>query len=280
MFKKLFLIIFLSVFIMSCNDQNVINDPAQEQIKDYTKKLADCHDDDDKSEENGKDHNELEKNDKIDKKEKSVVNKDKNKKIFFVKSKEFIKSDDIVLGNKDSEAVLIEYFSPTCPGCAMFHKTVFPKVKEKFIDTGKVKYVMREILGNKQDMHAAMLARCAKTQDRYLKFIDVLLDQQKNWAFSKNYHEIITNIGILGGISPEQYAKCLVDSAKLESLIENGRIISKDSSFQATPSFYLNGKFISPSIDVNEFLKKIEDKIEEFNNAQKDKGDRTEDKKS
>ncbi len=116
---------------------------------------------------------------------------------------------DIVLGNQNSNVVFIEYFSPTCPHCVYYHKKTFPLIKKKYIDTNKITYVNREFIGNKQDLDATILARCAGNEKSYHKFIDVLLSQQRNWAYSKNYREILTNIGTLGGINRPKIRSCL-----------------------------------------------------------------------
>ena len=50
-----------------------------------------------------------------------------------------ISKDDRVLGNKDAKIQITEYASLSCSHCASFHMSVLPKIKEKYIDTGKVK---------------------------------------------------------------------------------------------------------------------------------------------
>ena len=52
--------------------------------------------------------------------------------------------DDIPLGSPTAPVTVIEYASMTCPHCAAFENTVFPKLKEKYIDTGNVRFIMRE----------------------------------------------------------------------------------------------------------------------------------------
>src|ERR1700740_2084765 len=52
--------------------------------------------------------------------------------------------DDIVMGSPTAPVTIIEYASMTWPHCAHFAVETFPKLKEKYIDTGKVKYIMRE----------------------------------------------------------------------------------------------------------------------------------------
>src|SRR5262245_57361125 len=46
---------------------------------------------------------------------------------------------EIVIGKNDAPVTIVEYADLTCPACAAFHTTVLPKLKEKYIDTGKVR---------------------------------------------------------------------------------------------------------------------------------------------
>lgn len=149
--------------------------------------------------------------------------------------------EDIVLGNKEAKVVLVEYFAPTCPHCAYFHKEIYPKLKEKYIDTGKIAYVQREFINTKPDLEAATLARCAGDTKRFIIY-DVLLAQQQSWAFNRNYLSVLTNIGSMAGVSPEQYQKCLGDEAIRNVLMANTKLISRTPGFVGTPVFVINNK--------------------------------------
>ena len=68
---------------------------------------------------------------------------------------------DLSIGKADAPVTIVEYASMTCPHCAAFHNTVLPVLKEKYIDTGKVRLVFREFLLDERGAVAAMMARCA-----------------------------------------------------------------------------------------------------------------------
>ena len=68
---------------------------------------------------------------------------------------------DLVLGKADAPVTIIEYASMTCPHCANFHKTTYPALKTKYIDTGKVRFIFREFPLDDLAVAASMLARCA-----------------------------------------------------------------------------------------------------------------------
>lgn len=152
-----------------------------------------------------------------------------------------VSQNDIVLGNIKATVVVVEYFSPTCPHCAYYHEKILPELKKKYIDTNKIAYIIREFIGNKQDLDAAILARCPNDLDSFLKFQSVILAQQDKWGSSNRYRELLTNIAQIGGVSAETYAKCLSDNQIVETLLANTNFAASSQSFVGTPAFFVNG---------------------------------------
>ncbi len=152
-----------------------------------------------------------------------------------------VSQNDIVLGNVKANVVVVEYYSPTCPHCAYYHDTILPKLKEKYIDTNKIAYIIREFIGNKQDLDAAILQRCQNNTDSFLKFQSVILSQQDKWGSSNRYRESLTNIAQIGGMSAETYAKCLNNNQIVEILLANTNLAASVPNFVGTPAFFVNG---------------------------------------
>lgn len=218
--KNALIILSVSVVVSACGDQAETQSPAQGQIDAYSKKLDDCKDGAENSKKTSEEN---------PKEEKHVRNYG-------------IEPDDIVYGNPEAPVVFVVYTAPTCPHCVSYYKRTFPEIQKKYIDTGKIAYVTREFVGSKQDLDASILARCKGDQDSYTKFMHVILEQQESWAYNKNYREILTNIGSIGGVSPEKYATCLKDKSIIATLMENRALIAKEPRFIGTPSFFINGK--------------------------------------
>src|SRR5688572_8278560 len=86
-----------------------------------------------------------------------------------------VASDDMVMGKADAPVTVIEYASVTCSHCANFNATVFPAFKAKYVDTGQVKYVLREFLTPPVPIAAAgfLIARCAGP-DKYFGVVDAI----------------------------------------------------------------------------------------------------------
>jgi protein-disulfide isomerase len=184
-----------------------------------------------------------------------------NAEITTPKSLETIAADDIVLGSTQAPVIVIEYFSPTCTHCAAVHQKIFPTLKKKYIDTGSITYVMREFVGNKQDLDASILARCSGNKEQYLQFIETILSTQDYWAYGKNYRQELIDIGIKGGISKDQYTKCLADDALADTLMQNTMLAMRATGFIGTPGFFINGNLIASNSE-EELVNAIEEKLQ------------------
>ncbi|WP_407819032.1 thioredoxin domain-containing protein, partial [Staphylococcus aureus] len=68
---------------------------------------------------------------------------------------------EAALGDANAPVKIVEYMSMTCPHCANFHNKTFEEIKKKYIDTGKVYFVLREFPFDPRAAAAFMLARCA-----------------------------------------------------------------------------------------------------------------------
>jgi protein-disulfide isomerase len=151
---------------------------------------------------------------------------------------------DIFFGNKNSQIQLVEYFSFTCYHCHHYHSDIFPKIKEAYIDTGKIGYVVREFIGTKQDMDAAIIARCKGNKKSFTDFQTILLEKQMQWAYSSGYRDALRFIGKIGGISEEQFNECLARKDIISVLISNTKEVAIHPEFAGTPSIFINGKKI------------------------------------
>ncbi len=145
---------------------------------------------------------------------------------------------DRVLGKADAPVTIIEYSSLGCPHCAKFHTETLPDIKKNYIDTGKVKLIYRDFPIGNAAYAAAMMARCANPQ-RYFQFVDVLFTNQDSWTRSQDPSKALARIGKLGGMSQNDFDKCL----KNEDLFKGLRKVQLDATekhdVNATPSFII-----------------------------------------
>lgn len=165
---------------------------------------------------------------------------------------------ELTLGNKDAKVTIVEYASMSCGHCARFHATTYPKLKEKYIDTGKVFFVLREFPLNNLAAAGAMLARCADSPAKSIGLIDVLFEKQRDWVSNEAVPELL-KIAKQAGFTEESFNKCLQDDKLLAKLSARRDKADKEFGVDATPSFFINGKrFRSPDMSIEAFEKAID----------------------
>ena len=152
-----------------------------------------------------------------------------------------VQPSDRVLGKADAPITIIEYASLTCPHCAHFDVEVLPKLKEKWIDSGKAKLVLRDFPLDEPALRAAMVARCAPP-DRFYPLVDTFFGQQEQWVTARDYRAALEKLAKLGGISNKEFAACISDK-KLEDQVAQSRLTAAQQlGVDATPTFFINGK--------------------------------------
>jgi protein-disulfide isomerase len=156
---------------------------------------------------------------------------------------------DLVLGKADAPVTIVEYASLTCSHCANFHNNVYPALKEKYIDTGKVRFVLREFPLDNLAAGAAMLARCAGG-DATQAMIGVLFKTQEKWAFVRGSAvPELFKLAQQAGFTQERFDSCLNDKPTLNLIVSARDKASKDFGVNSTPTFFINGKRLKGRTD-------------------------------
>jgi protein-disulfide isomerase len=149
---------------------------------------------------------------------------------------------DLILGNADAPITVVEYASMTCGHCANFHTKVFPALKEKYVDTGKVRFIMREFPLDNLAAAASMLARCAG-EGKTFPLISVLFAKQDDWAFVKgDPRPELLKFAKQAGFTQESFEKCLTDQKLLDEISAVRTRGAETFGVNATPTFFVNGK--------------------------------------
>jgi protein-disulfide isomerase len=164
---------------------------------------------------------------------------------------------DLVLGKEQAPITVVEYASMTCGHCAHFHTTVFPTLKEKYIDTGKVRLIMREFPLDNLAAAASMLARCAG-EGKTFPLISVLFAKQDDWAFVKgDPRPELLKFAKQAGFTQESFEKCLKDQKLLDDISAVRSRASETFGVSATPTFFVNGKKLN-GVGIEDFEKAFE----------------------
>ncbi len=164
---------------------------------------------------------------------------------------------EVALGSADAKVTIIEYASLTCGHCARFHKDTWPGLKEKYIDTGKVRFIFREFPLDPLAMAGFMVARCAPGE-RYYPIVDLLFQQQQNWAFVEKPLASLISTLRQAGFTQESVEACLKRDeiyAGVNAVKNRG---AEKLGVNSTPTFFINGQRHSGALSLQEFDKILE----------------------
>ena len=156
--------------------------------------------------------------------------------------------DDMSMGNAQAKVTVVEYASVGCPVCAKWQREVFPAFKAKYIDTGKIHYVFREMLvGQGPEIAVAasgfLVARCAGP-DKYFAVTDAIFKNQEQ-AFQAP-RETLLEIAKSVGMTEDGFNKCINDEKAIQALNDRVERHTRNDHVNSTPTFVINGKAMEP----------------------------------
>ncbi|MGE4371436.1 MAG: DsbA family protein [Xanthobacter sp.] len=161
------------------------------------------------------------------------------------------------LGNPDAPVTIVEYASLTCSHCADFHNEIFPKLKAKYIDTGKVYFIFREMPFDPVATAGFMLARCMP-EDKYFPTVGALFETQRSWAFGNDPAAGLRTVAKQAGMSDAAFEKCLTDNELAAKVQASSSYASKELEVRGTPTFFVNGKRVNGAIGMEAWDKELE----------------------
>ena len=164
--------------------------------------------------------------------------------------------EEHALGDKDAPVTIVEYASMTCSHCATFHAQTYPELKKRYIETGKVRYILREFPFDPLAAGAFMLARCAG-EDRYHPMVETLFSQQRNWAIQKPIEPLFA-IARQAGFSREKFDACLSDQKLLDGIEQVRNRGAKEFGVDSTPTFFINGQRFTGVMTIEQMAKVID----------------------
>ena len=143
---------------------------------------------------------------------------------------------------KPGAKLVEEWFSFTCPHCARFAADIYPEVRAKLIDTGKIRYVFREYPRDQTDLMAAMVAR-SLPPERYEPFMMELLRTQTHWAFDRGVEpkDELAKMAALAGMPREMFEHVVNDDALRGEILAAQAAVEKAYNIESTPTFVVGG---------------------------------------
>ena len=157
---------------------------------------------------------------------------------------------DMSLGNPNAKVTVAEYASLGCPICAKWNTDNFAAFKTKYVDTGRVRYVLKEMLTGDEPVAAAgfLLARCAG-KDKYFQVVDAVWRQEQDLLEQPNagpaQRDQLLKVGESAGMSDPQINACITNDAALEAMNKRVNDSATAAKIDSTPTFVVNGKVLT-----------------------------------
>ncbi|MFB9148428.1 DsbA family protein [Roseovarius ramblicola] len=149
---------------------------------------------------------------------------------------------EMALGPEDAKVTVMEYASFTCPHCANFHKGPFKELKADYIDSGKIRFVYRDVYFDRFGLWGAMVARCDGSAEKFFGISDMLYEKQREWTQGDpaTIADNLRRIGKLAGIEADAVEACLNDRDKAQALVGWYQANAEAHDVNATPTLIIN----------------------------------------
>lgn len=152
---------------------------------------------------------------------------------------------DMAIGSPDAPVTVIEYGSFTCPHCASFHANQLAQLKADYVETGKVRFIFREVYFDRFGLWASMIARCGGEM-RFFGIHDVLYETQADWIAGGQDPALIADnlrtIGIAAGMDGAQVDACMQDETMAQNLVAWFQANATADGIEATPTLIIDGE--------------------------------------
>ena len=183
--------------------------------------------------------------------------------IFFVFS---VQAENKILsiGNPESKVIIKVFSSLTCPHCASFHKNIYEKLKEEYIDKGLVKFEHHAFPLDLAALNAEIIVRCQDNVTKKFMLLTQMYNKQKTWAVGSDINkinELIKEVGLDFELSNEKMDTCLKNDQAQDVILEQRIDAQKKYKIESTPSIFINEKKYSGNIDYKQFKKAIDKKL-------------------
>jgi protein-disulfide isomerase len=157
---------------------------------------------------------------------------------------------EMSFGRDDAPVTIVEYASLTCPHCRNFHMQTYPQFKKAYIDTGKVRYILREFPIGKTSGAASIALRCSKPE-KYLTLFGKFMEQQPTWVSQEVRLDPIFKVAEQVGMTRQQFDACRENQAMIEGLKwvkDRGRKLG----VIGTPNFFVEGKLVKKELSMED----------------------------
>ena len=167
------------------------------------------------------------------------------------------------IGSHEAKVKIKIFSSLTCPHCADFHIKVVSKIKENYIESGKVQLIFIDFPLDQASFNASKLLHCLDKEKR-INFLDIIYKNQKKWTagssiedINKNLKKIVKNLGI----NSEKFDRCLINEEISDKILNKRIEANKKYSINSTPTIIINEKKLEGSANFKNIQKIIKNII-------------------
>ena len=166
---------------------------------------------------------------------------------------------DIALGSDKAPVTIVEYASMTCPHCAHFEETTFHELKKRYIDTGKVRFILRDFPLDNLAGAVFVLAHCIAKNDasKYYTLVETFFREQRTWAVEKPVPPLMA-IAKQAGLSEQEFNACVSNQKAWDAMESVRQRAMKQFKVESTPTFFVNGTRVVGAVGIEDFAKVID----------------------
>jgi protein-disulfide isomerase len=152
-------------------------------------------------------------------------------------------NDDPMLGDENAPVTIVEFSEFQCPFCKRYSEMTLNQIKEKYIDTGKVKYYFRDIplMFHPQANDAAKAANCAIEQEKYWEMHDKIFEHQSEWSGNSEVVQLLATYAKEIGLDIPKWEECVADQATMDEITADSKTATI-LGVTGTPTFFVNGE--------------------------------------
>ena len=164
---------------------------------------------------------------------------------------------EYTLGDVQAPVTIVEYASLTCDYCVRFHVTVFPLIKSRHIDTGRVRFVYRDFPTGDAALRGAVAVRCAGPR-RHFAMLDVLYSAVGRWSRASDVDAALAKQAESLELDAAAFRACLDDPQHERSIHGEQRRAVTEHGVLGTPTFIINGEIVRGAKNIDEIEALIE----------------------
>ena len=174
---------------------------------------------------------------------------------------ENLSSEALKIGSQNAKVTIKVFSSLTCPHCASFHKNIFEKLKEDYIDNDKIRFEHHAFPLDLAALNAEKIVRCASSPESKFELLHNVYEKQKKWAVGsdiKKINEFLIKIGVDSNLKVIDLKKCLENETVQELILKERIEAQKEYNITSTPTIYINDKKYEDKHEFKSFKKHLD----------------------